>query len=63
MDIDWPRTLATAGVALAALVAVAVADHWEADRAVEVPAGPAPLLGGLAGIVVGLLAANAFLPG
>ncbi|MEV2276179.1 hypothetical protein AB0I72_11375 [Nocardiopsis sp. NPDC049922] len=61
MDIDWPRTLTTGGLTLALLVAVAVADYLEAARVGDIPAGPVPVIGGLAGIVVGLAVANAVL--
>jgi len=63
MDIDWSRTLATGGVVLALLVAVAVADYLETDGVIEVPAGPWPLIGGAAGILLGLATANAFFTG
>jgi len=60
MDIDWPRTLATGGLALGLLVAVAVSDWWQTDGVTEVSAGPWPLIGGAAGILLGLAAANTF---
>jgi hypothetical protein len=58
MDIDWPRTAVAAGTALAVLSASAAADAADARAAGEPTAGPAPILGGLAGIVLALAAAN-----
>lgn len=62
MDIDWPRTLATAGVTLAVLTAVCVADYLDTDGVTELPSGAWMYAVGVAGIVLGLLLANA-LPG
>lgn len=61
MDIDWPRTLAVGGITAAVMVAIYVADTYEALRTGEDTAGLAPLVGMSAGLVAGLLAANTFL--
>ncbi|CAM3747753.1 hypothetical protein [Nocardiopsis rhodophaea] len=58
MEIDYPRTLATGGITFVVLIAIAVADRLEADGIAELPAGPWPMVGGLAGLVVGLALAN-----
>lgn len=59
MDIDWPRTLATAGVTLVVLTAVCVADYLDIDGVTELPPGAWMYAVGVAGIVLGLLLANA----
>ncbi|CAL9611247.1 hypothetical protein [Nocardiopsis dassonvillei] len=63
MDIDWPRTIGAGGVTLAVMVAVYVADYLEAVNLGEPSAGPWPLAGGVLGVVLAMLIANALLPG
>lgn len=58
MDIDWPRTLTVGGITAAVMVAIYLADTYEALRAGEGTAGLAPLVGMTAGLVAGLLVAN-----
>lgn len=63
MDIDWPRTIGTGGLTLAVLMAVYVADRLEATSLGEPSAGPWVLTGGVLGVALGVLIANAFLAG
>lgn len=58
MDIDWPRTLAVGGITAAVMVAIYLADTYEAHLSGEGTAGLAPLVGMTAGLVAGLVIAN-----
>mgnify|MGYP001240454370 CR=1 FL=1 len=59
MDIDWPRTIGTGAITAAVLAAIYIAEVHEALRCGEEPVGPAVvIIGALAGIVCGLVAAN-----
>lgn len=61
MEIDWPRTLAAGGLTAAVMVAIYAADTLQAWRLGEEGTGVVPLIGIAAGLLMGLLAANAFL--
>nr|WP_192962908.1 hypothetical protein [Nocardiopsis sp. 90127] len=59
MDIDWPPTIGTAAITALVLAAIYIAETREALRYGDPPVGLALIIsGGLAGIAVGLLAAN-----
>jgi hypothetical protein len=58
MEIDWPRTIGTTAITTVVFVAIYAADAREALQAGEDPGGCVVIVAILAGLLLGVAAAN-----